>query len=69
MVSTKIIKEELFKVCQAHIDERIFHLQETMKSTQDAVKDESKSSVGDKYETTRAMLHLETEQLYNLMKH
>jgi len=62
MVPLDNIKEQLFDVCRQHVDERIFHLQETMRNTQDAVKDESKSSVGDKYETTRAMLHLENEQ-------
>ncbi len=62
MASINDIKEQLFEVCEEHVKERIFHLQETMNNTQEAVKDESKSSVGDKYETTRAMLHLENEQ-------
>ena len=62
MASTKIDKKILYNVCKEHVESRIFHLKEIMKSTQEAVNDESKSSMGDKYETNRSMLQLENEQ-------
>lgn len=62
MGTTKFDKKVLYEACKEHVEARIFHLKEIMKSTQDAVNDESKSSMGDKYETNRSMLQLENEQ-------
>ncbi len=57
-----IIKEQLYEKCSEHVDQRIYNLLEIIKTSQEAANDESKSSAGDKYETTRAMMHLENEQ-------
>ena len=56
-------KEKLHDACVAYVDERISFLNETIKETQNSANNESKSSMGDKYETTRSMMHLENEQM------
>jgi hypothetical protein len=53
------IKEQLFHVCQTLIGEKIALAQKGMQDAQSAANNETKSSVGDKYETGRAMMHLE----------
>ena len=57
------IKTALFEQCNAFVDERLIRVTDAMKTAQAAANEESKSSMGDKYETTRAMMHLETEKL------
>jgi transcription elongation GreA/GreB family factor len=57
----QIIKEELYKKCVDFIERAITTSQEAMKEAQNAANSETKSSVGDKYETTRAMMQIEKE--------
>lgn len=45
------------------LDEKINALQEEIKVMQNDAQEETKSSAGDKYETGRAMMHLEMEKL------
>ena len=57
------IKERLLKACMNYVDERIGKIDVAIKDLEDALKLETKCSMGDKYETGRAMLHLEFEKL------
>ncbi len=53
------IKLKLYRVCKADVEKRIRTIQEILEGIDGSRKNETKSSVGDKYETGRAMLHLE----------
>ncbi len=46
-----------------YVDARIGRFNSTMHELEEALKPESRSCMGDKYETSRAMLHLEFEKL------
>ena len=54
-------KSLLKEKCIAIIQERMDGLQKAMKEAQDAANEETKSSSGDKYETTRAMNQLDKD--------
>ncbi|MBC7826501.1 MAG: hypothetical protein H7122_02055 [Chitinophagaceae bacterium] len=54
-------KNELKQLCQSMIQKRIEAVKSTVESAQQAANLEEKSSAGDKYETSRAMNHLEQE--------
>lgn len=57
------IKEYFIASCEAYIEQRILKLEQAIDDLKDALKLETKCSMGDKYETSRAMLHLEFEKL------
>lgn len=59
----KGLKKELTEACRMYVDARIARFNATMKELEDALKPESRSCMGDKYETSRAMLHLEFEKI------
>src|SRR5690606_10689138 len=46
-----------------YVDARIGRFNSTMHELEDALKPESRSCMGDKYETSRALLHLEFEKI------
>ncbi|MBL4716261.1 MAG: 3-oxoacyl-ACP synthase, partial [Bacteroidia bacterium] len=54
------IKSILYNKCVQYVSDRIETAQNLLNVSQDAAKLEVKSSVGDKHETGRAMMHLET---------
>ncbi|MDX1939228.1 MAG: hypothetical protein SFU99_01675 [Saprospiraceae bacterium] len=56
------LKQTAFNYCQTAISNRIHTIETALKSLEESRDHESKSSVGDKYETGRAMLHLEEEK-------
>lgn len=56
-------KEKLLQACANYVEERINRIQKAINDLEDALKLETKCSMGDKYETGRAMLHLEFEKL------
>ncbi len=56
------IKDRLLKHCQKHLERKIQSLQQAIREYQEAANEDSKSSMGDKYETNRAMMHLEKEK-------
>lgn len=56
-------KIKIRKHCIAHEEERLKAIHEMLLSQQQAANNETKSSAGDKYETGRAMAHLEIEKL------
>lgn len=53
------IKEQLYQQCILFVENRIDSVENTMKAAQDAANNETKSSAGDKYETTRSMMQLD----------
>jgi transcription elongation GreA/GreB family factor len=57
------IKQRLHRHCETFVARRIDGIQHAIASAQAAANDETKSSAGDKYETGRAMMQLEIEQL------
>lgn len=57
------IKTNLITACEAFVLERIARLEAAIADLEEALKLETKCSMGDKYETGRAMLHLEFEKL------
>ncbi|MEP6261219.1 MAG: transcription elongation factor [Gillisia sp.] len=59
----KNLKEQLTAACVAYAESRIGRFNHTMKELEDALKPESRSCMGDKYETSRALLHLEFEKI------
>lgn len=57
------LKKQLWEMCNNEVTKRISSIQQAMQNAQAAANDETKSSAGDKYETGRAMMHLEKEKL------
>jgi transcription elongation GreA/GreB family factor len=55
------IKQQLYEHCAAYVAKRLANAEQAMANAQRAANAESKSSAGDKYETTRAMMQLEKE--------
>lgn len=60
--SFKNVKEELYKLCQDYLAQRIETAQQAIAAAQEAADTETKSSAGDKYETGRTMMQLEVEK-------
>lgn len=56
------LKHQLHTACMDSLVQRIGRIQQTITEAQQAANEETKSSSGDKYETTRAMMHLEIEK-------
>lgn len=56
------VKQTLYDLCSSFVDERIQMYQKAMKDAQEAANQEEKSSAGDKYETTRAMMQIEKDK-------
>ena len=62
------IKPQLINSCENYLQERMARVQAVIDDLQEALKLETKCSMGDKYETGRAMLHLEFEKLAGQME-
>ena len=56
------LKSKLLAECHSIVDERIRVLQEALDEAIAAGNEETKSSVGDKYETGRAMMQMEQDK-------
>jgi len=56
------VKQQLFALCQAYIEQRLSTAQDAIRTAQSSANEETKSSAGDKYETGRAMMQLEIEK-------
>lgn len=56
------VKEKLFQMCVAFVEQRIAFAKEAMNTAQESANTEEKSSAGDKYETGRAMAQIERDQ-------
>ncbi len=56
------IREQLFEKCVSYVNQRIATAQLEINYAQASANAEEKSSAGDKYETGRAMAHLERDK-------
>ena len=56
------IKSDLIAACHTYVERRVSTAKEAMEAAQQAANSEAKSSAGDKYTTTRAMMHQEREK-------
>jgi transcription elongation GreA/GreB family factor len=56
------LREELYKQCLDYVQKRMDAAEQGIKEAQQASKDDTKSSAGDKYETGRAMMQQETDR-------
>ena len=56
-------KKEVIAACNHVLDERTTRLNEAMAASREAANSETKSSAGDKYETTRELMQAEMERL------
>ena len=56
------IKRDLYLFCHAEIDKRIKNIQHRLKSLEEARNQETKSSAGDKHETSRTLMQIEQEK-------
>ena len=57
-----MLKTQLYELCVEFVETRLQTVIQTIKSNQQALTSETKSSVGDKHETARAMFQLEIEK-------
>lgn len=57
------LKKKLLEACEAYVEGKLQTVQKAIDDLEAALKLETKCSMGDKYETGRAMLHLEFEKL------
>ena len=55
-------KKQLYQQLQEQIDQRVSNAQKAMKAAEDSKNNETKSSAGDKFETSRAMMQGEEER-------
>lgn len=62
MKQTEEIKKFIIDKLNALLDDKIATLQNAIKSAKESRDNETKSSVGDKYETSRAMVQIEIEK-------
>jgi hypothetical protein len=56
------IKQELLQLCHQFIEERINNCQSAIDAANNSINEETKSSAGDKYETSREMM---TQEIKN----
>src|SRR5476651_2014935 len=56
------LKEALYNQCLDYVQKRMDAAEQGIKEAQQASKDDTKSSAGDKYETGRAMMQQETDR-------
>lgn len=57
------MKKEILNHCKLIVGEKLNSIKQNLKELQEAANEDSKSAMGDKYETGRAMIHLEQENL------
>ena len=62
MEDKRALKQALYQACEAYVRQRIETIQQRLQAVEEAKGQETKSSVGDKYETGRAMMQLEEEK-------
>jgi len=56
------IKKRLYRYCQDFLNEKKLSIENEIRLLQSQANEETKSTAGDKYETSRAMIHLEIER-------
>lgn len=61
-------KQSYWTATMNHLTEKIAVIETALKDTQDSANSDTKSSAGDKHETSRAMAHIENERLATQLK-
>lgn len=61
------LKADLYRQCITYVNQRINTARQALNEAQESANAEEKSSAGDKYETGRAMAHLEREKALGQM--
>ena len=56
-------KQKIIAACNAHIAKQMATIEAALLQAREAGNNDTKSSAGDKFETTRAMMHFEQEKL------
>lgn len=67
MEKYRTIKEQLLQHCLSEVEERITTNSQILERLQDSLTQETKSSAGDKFETSRAMLQIDIDRHQGLM--
>src|SRR5690554_7968172 len=71
-INDKLFKAAVYEQCQIAINSRINNAELAVKQAREASQDDTKSSAGDKYETTREMMQQDIDrnnaQLYEAKK-
>lgn len=62
------MREELLRSCHTYVNERILRLEASVRDLEHDLGNETKSSAGDKYETSREMINAEISQLDRQLK-
>ena len=62
------LKKELYEKCLKTIDDRLLSIESMLKELDNSSSSETKSSMGDKYETSREMIQLERNKLHLQME-
>ncbi|QSE97127.1 3-oxoacyl-ACP synthase [Fulvivirga lutea] len=57
------MKKQVLAACKQAVTSKLADLKNQIKDLQESANEDSKSAMGDKYETGRAMVHLEQENL------
>lgn len=61
-------KKHIINACKSHLENKILSLNTIIKEVSESSNAESKSSAGDKHETSKSMMHLEIEKLGTQLK-
>ena len=56
------LKRDIFRVCSEKVNQRIASLEQELQKLAESAAADTKSSMGDKYETSREMINLEKEK-------
>ena len=62
------MREKLLAKCVDYVEERVSRLQSSIKDLEHDLGNETKSSAGDKYETSREMMNTEINKLQNQLQ-
>ena len=62
------IKEKIYSHLLTTINDKILSLENILIELKESISNETKSTAGDKYETARAMLHLEQENIFKQLR-
>ncbi|MFC3199445.1 3-oxoacyl-ACP synthase [Parapedobacter deserti] len=65
--ASRTIKVSLLEACKTYVDQRIANALQAIASASDAAADDTKSSAGDKFETTREMMQQELNRHQQLL--
>jgi len=63
-----MMREKLLAKCVDYVEERVSRLQSSIKDLEHDLGNETKSSAGDKYETSREMINTEINKLQNQLQ-